>query len=100
MTAYNPSNDPALVLRLDDQSPFLKADGTPCGDGDRCASWGDLSGNGFNAVLSGPTAPVYRADALGGRPGLDFGTGGSLTCGNQPVLNSAQSGAFTVLIAA
>jgi hypothetical protein len=100
MSPYNPSNDPALVLRLDDQSPFRKSDGTPCGDGDRCASWGDVSGHGFNAVLSGPTAPVYRAAALGGRPGLDFGAGGSLTCGNQAALNNAQSNAFSVLIAA
>jgi hypothetical protein len=99
---FNPITDASLVLRLDGTSPFYKdtAGTQPCGDGDLCAYWGDLSGNGFNATLpGGGTAPTYHSSLLGGQPGLThFGASG-LSCGQPAALVSALNGDYTVIVA-
>ena len=104
---FNPTTDAALVLCLDDRSVVATAadgtGGTPADGTATARYWQDLSPTAAHATITGTsgTVPVYRASALGGKPGLDFGAGAALSCGVPAALNAAEgSNNYTVLIAA
>jgi hypothetical protein len=46
-------------------------------DGEPVTTWRDLSGLGLDATPLFGVAPVYRTNAVNGRPGMDFGQSGS-----------------------
>ncbi|MCX6926905.1 MAG: hypothetical protein NT154_27415, partial [Verrucomicrobia bacterium] len=50
---------------------------TNVADGSPVTSWHDLSGSGLEATPLFGAAPVYRANSLSGRAGVDFGLSGS-----------------------
>jgi len=70
VTVYDPActNVPTDGLRL-----WLKADELPLNNGAAVSEWRDMRGQGFGLSQASVAAqPVYRTNALAGRPAVDF----------------------------
>jgi len=71
----NPPVTQGLKLHFDASN--ANGDGSNPADGAVVNDWRDLSGLGLDATPLFGVAPVYDANALNGRPGVDFGLSGS-----------------------
>jgi len=90
-----PPVTPGLKLRLDASSVNtgdLPTNGAPV------SVWRDLSGLGLDATSTGFAAPVYLANALNGRGGIDFSssTGDALATAYTSQFNSTNATVFLV----
>lgn len=63
--------DPSAVTGI---KQHLKADSLSLNDGDKVATWTDLSGNGNSATQSTEAnKPTYKTNIMNGKPALQFG---------------------------